>query len=175
MPTSENQPIALAPDRKEELLRQVNDTLAGMQSTMKYKRLIDPIPGCEALRGKRIVMVDDNSGVLQNFVEHLTVVTDGSVSFIRHGDQELENLIREIMSTHPDIVLMDYHLSETLKGDAVVRALLERQPGAMCIGFSSDNNAREPFVRAGAKGVARKEAYDAEASLRAVAEIVSST
>ncbi len=164
--------MTLTAEQKNALLERVNAALAGLQSTAKYKRLLDAVPGCEALRGKTILMVDDVQDVLESFVSPLMIATHGNASFIRYQGQPSEELVQEILNVRPEIVLIDYHLSETMKGDAIARLLTKQQPEIACIGFSSDKDAKQAFLDAGVKGVAPKEAYDPEPSLQAIANII---
>lgn len=174
MVTEQPEPIQdLAVERKAQLLQSVNVTLAGLQSTLKYKRIFDAIPGCEVLRGKKIVMVDDMQSVLESFVAPLMVVTDGHALFMQYKGQLLEDLLQELLAAQPEIVLVDFHLSETVKGDALVRMIAERHPEITCIGFSSDKDAKHPFLKAGVQGVAPKEAHDPDVSLQAVAKLIA--
>lgn len=68
---------------------------------------------------------------------------------------------------------LDFHLSEGVKGDALVRMMAEHHPEITCIGFSSDKDAKQPFLKSGVKGVAPKEAYDPDSSLQAVAKLIA--
>ena len=154
------------------LLEKINKVLAELGSTGKWKRPPEFLEGYEPLKDKIVVMVDDVKTVLENFVPHLIVATDGKASFVEYKGQKLDELLEQIMLHKPNIVVMDYHLSENLKGTSVINALREQNFPGKTIGFSSDNTARE-FSDAGAIGVVDKGGYSPEDSVEKLAKLVS--
>lgn len=157
--------------QKELLLEKVNAALQELGSTARWLKTPELVEGGEALRDKIIVMVDDIKDVLEAFAPHLIVATDGKASFIQYRGERLEELLNEILARNPNIVLLDYHLSDQLKGTAVARALREAGFKGDSIGFSSDKNAVGEFDKVGA-GFLEKNAWDPETSVKSLAESV---
>ena len=113
------------------LIDKINGTLKMLGSTMKWKRAPEVIKGAEVLKDKKIAMVDDEQGVLESFVPDLMTATDGKAAFIKYEGQSIDELTKQIQDAEADLVLLDYHLSEVLKGSDVARALTDN-------GFSGD-------------------------------------
>lgn len=161
-----------SPPTKEQLLKLVNKQLTALQSSTQYKYIEDSIDGCEALRGKKVLMVDDVQKVLESFVAPLMIATSGHASFLHHTRQSLDELVQAVLAANPEIVLMDYLLAEDIKGNHVVRAIVRENPTIMCIGFSSSEDAQAPFSDAGAHATALKSAFAPELCLQAVAQVI---
>ena len=152
-------------------IEKINATLQELGSTAKWKRAPERIPGTEALKDKTIVMVDDESGVLEAFIPDLMVATDGKATFIKYNGQSVEELIEQIRQSKANLVLLDFHLSETLKGATVARAMTDQGFAGSIVGFSSDDDARRKFKAAGALGAINKEAGFPESSVKKLGEL----
>jgi hypothetical protein len=132
----------LIPKQPNLILDQIKRTLGEMakdlSDIMPCLEAPQKIEGCEILKDKTILLVDDDEFSFRFFVPHLIVETDGKAKFIRYRNQEISELIDQIIEKKPDIVLLDYTLSGSLKGDEVVAPLRKLFPG-MIIGFSTVN------------------------------------
>ncbi|TSC78407.1 MAG: N-methyl-transferase [Parcubacteria group bacterium Gr01-1014_29] len=155
------------------LLEKINKALADLGSTGKWKRAPEFLEGYAPLRDKTVVMVDDVKTVLENFAPHLMVATDGKASFVEYKGQKLDELIQQIMEYNPNIVVMDYHLSENMKGSSVIKALKKQNFAGEAVGFSSDNHTTKEFMDAGAKGAVDKGGYSPEKSVEELANLIS--
>ncbi len=150
----------------------INATLKELGSTAQWKKAPERIPGTESLKDKSVVMVDDERGVLEAFVPDLMVATDGKAAFIQYSSQSIDDLLNQIQASNANVVLLDYHLSEMLKGAAVARTLLEKGFAGSVVGFSSDSSAKREFQEAGALGSIEKEAWAPESSVGRLAELL---
>ncbi len=159
----------------EDLKTKVNRAFEELGVGTRYKKVKETVPGCENLRGKRIVMVDDVKAVLETFVEDLVVASDGNASFILHKDQSLDELVGEIIQRNPDIVLVDGHLAHGIEGDAVIESLSRINAVLKSIIFSSDSHIGDRLTSGNIAGVVKKETSDPETSVKKVADIISST
>lgn len=157
--------------QEQSPIDKINATLKELGSTAKWKRAPERIEGTEVLKDKTVAMVDDERGVLEAFVPDLMVATDGKATFIRYGGQSVEDLIKQIWQTKADLVLLDYHLSEMLKGYEITRALIDAGFAGSVVGFSSDNDAKRKFKEAGALGSVDKEAGFPKSSVSKLAEL----
>jgi len=140
----------------EDMLKKINDACLALSSTRTQRRLPPFLKEYEPLKGKTLVMVDDIPMILTSFAAGLTVATDGKASFIRHADQNMDELVQEIMKYNPDIVLMDNSLSKNLIGPNVIRELKKQGFNGDAVGFSSAPEAAKDFANAGAKGFVDK-------------------
>ena len=150
----------------------INLILKELGSTAKWKRAPEKIDGTEVLKNKTIVMVDDVQGVLEAFVPDLVITTDGKATFIKYTGQSTEELIDQIQQSKADVVLLDYHLSQALKGSEVTRVLLGAGFNGSIVGFSSDSDAKRDFQQAGALGSVDKEAGFPKSSVSKLAELL---
>lgn len=153
------------------LLDKVNAALRELGSTAQWKRAPEFLKEYEPLRGKTVLLVDDVNDVLQAIMPELIVATDGNASFIEYKQQELEELVKEIIERNPNIVLLDYHLSDELKGETIVRTLAEQQFVGSAIGFSSDSDTTRSFKNSGAMASVRKNAGFPEATVKDIAKL----
>lgn len=160
-------------EQKVTVLDKINQALADLGSTAKWRRAPEYLKEYEPLKGKRLVMVDDMKGLLEHFAPGLMVATDGNASFIEYTGQNSDQLIEQIMQHDPDIVVMDYHLSDHLKGSSVIRSLNEQNFSGQTIGFSSDNATSKNFMAAGAKGTVKKDTGEPERSIGELANLIS--
>lgn len=173
MKNIETAPPATPEEYRAVLLEKINQILADLGSTGKWRKLPESFAEYEALRGKKIVMVDDVKMLLENFMPILMVATDGNASFVQYTGQAMDELIEQIARNNPDIVLMDYHLSEYFKGSGVVRALKEQKFSGQAIGFSSDARAAREFTAAGADGTVNKGAGLVEEAVKELADLIA--
>lgn len=158
--------------QEQSPIDKINLVLKELGSTAKWKRAPEKIEGAEVLKDKTIVMIDDVQGVLEAFVPDLVVATDGKATFIKYTGQSKEELIEQIQQSKANVVLLDYHLSEALKGSEVTLALLGIGFNGSIVGFSSDSDAKRDFQRAGALGSVDKEAGFPKSSVTKLAELL---
>lgn len=52
-------------DPNQAMLDKINKTFEELQLTVRQKKLMEKIEGCESLKGKRVVMVDDLVNMLK--------------------------------------------------------------------------------------------------------------
>lgn len=157
------------------LLEKINKALEELGSTTRWKLTPEFIEGCEVLKDKIIVMVDDVKIVLESFAPDLMVATDGKANFVEYKGQKLNELLDQIMQYNPNILLMDYHLSDQLKGTEVLNALKESGFLGDAVGFSSDSHITSQFKTAGAKACIDKDAGQPETSVKELAEVITKT
>lgn len=155
------------------LLEKVNNALEALGSKARWKRAPEFLESYEPLRGKILVMVDDVREVLESFAPHLITATDGSASFIEYKGQKLNELLDQILQYNPNIVLLDYHLSDQLKGTEVSRALHATGFTGESIGFSSDPSVTREFEDSDATGCIDKNASYPEESVQKLAQLIS--
>lgn len=157
------------------LLEKINKALEDLGSTTRWKLTPEFIEGCEVLKDKVIVMVDDVKIVLESFAPDLMVATDGKANFVEYKGQKLNELLDQILQYNPNIILLDYHLSDQLKGSEVLKALRESGFSGDAIGFSSDSHVISQFKTAGAKACIDKDAGQPEISVKELAEVITKT
>ena len=155
---------------KDELLKKANSTLEQLGLTARYRKLKESLEGCEMLKGKKIVMVDDIANLMLMFAGDLIVATDGNSSFILHTDQTEGDLVKQILDANPDIVLMDKNLANNLSGVDVTKDLLNNNSSINVIGFSSESSAGKEFLSAGAKGFVDKDTSDTIGTIQNIAK-----
>ncbi|MFA6270037.1 MAG: hypothetical protein WC657_02395 [Candidatus Paceibacterota bacterium] len=161
------------PQEPINLKDKINETFEKLGVSARWRKAPEAIEGTKVLKDKTIVMVDDVVGVLESFAPHLIVATEGKASFITYNGQPLEELINQILESNPNLVLMDYHLSGTLKGSEVIRKLKEANYDGDSVGFSSDNNTTMDFENAGAVASISKEAGYPEASVKELSQKIN--
>ncbi len=165
--------IKKSEEQKLTILEKVNKSLADLGSTAKWKRAPEFLEEYKPLRGKTLVMIDDVKKLLEHFAPNLMVATDGNASFVEYTDQDPDKLVKQIMQHNPDIVIIDYHLSDYLKGSSVIESLKEKNFSGKVIGFSSDNDTVKAFMNAGAIGTVEKDASQPEKSVTEMANLIS--
>ncbi|MDO8669651.1 MAG: hypothetical protein Q7K65_05145 [Candidatus Buchananbacteria bacterium] len=158
---------------KPDLLEKINQALKELGSTLKYKRAPEFKKEYESLAGKTIVMVDDIVDVIEAIMPDLMVATDGHADFVKYDQQDINQLIEQIIAKNPDIVLLDYHLSNQLKGSAIAGSLKGQGFEGDIVGFSSDSGAKKDFEKAGITACVEKEAYNPSATISSVGKIFS--
>ena len=115
----------------------------------QYRKIYD------ALKGKRVVIVDDAIEILTLFLPELMVATDGYCFPILHTTESAEELAREIIQYKPDIILMDYYLAgffdnrpDRITGADVIK-ILRNYESMNIIGFSSSGRVVNLFMDVG--------------------------
>ena len=99
------------------------------------------------------------------------MATDGNFSYILHKEQTTGGLLAEISEQNPDIILLDYHLANGLKGDRLAEVLKLEGVGAKLIGFSSETEAKEHFKKVGVEAV-EKDGGNPKKSLKEIAGLI---
>lgn len=142
----------------DPMLIRINSKLKALGSDKVCEKTPERIEGTEVLRNKTVLMLDDELKVLERFLPHLLVATDGKALFLKYNGQNTEDLVRQLKDANAEIVLLDYSLSSTLNGVEVANLLKENGfPGSM-IGFSSTDSVllKKAFLDAGAVGLIEK-------------------
>jgi hypothetical protein len=103
------------------LLDRANELLEQIGSTGRLLEVPEDHPDYASLKGKSVMMVDDTKRLLENFIPDLVRATDGNASVIHYKGENPMRLTADIKRTNPDVLLLDFHLSEDLKGDGVAR------------------------------------------------------
>lgn len=154
------------------MLVKINAVMTELGSSAHYLRAPEYLKEYGALKGKRLLMVDDIAGVIQNLIPELMVATDGNASALLYRGEDIDALVKEIIEKAPQIVLMDYHLSEALKGTKVVTSLLENGYAGVVVGSSSDEKRNSEFRSFGAVGCINKTALDTAETVKTLAAFV---
>ena len=158
---------------EKELLNNINVTLKILGSDMPCTVLPDFSPDYAHLKDKTILMVDDKRTNLQLFVPVLMVATEGKALFLHiEDDEETEDVIEKILALSPDIVLLDYNISENIKGDYLVSPLQEASDHIVIVGFSSDRSGLHAFENAGVTHCIEKRSWAPAISVKELAEIL---
>jgi|GEM_PF-4402494 len=162
----------LGPEAQNQaLLEKINACLEKLGSTSKWIKAPEFLPEYEALRDKKILLVDDVVNVIEGYIPDLVVATQGKADFILYNGETLEQLVQHILQTNSDIVLVDYNLSQSLKGDRVIKEMRNQFSGKL-IGFSSNQWNNEKFKEAGADGSVEKQSWSIEVSIKELAELL---
>ncbi len=119
-----------------------------------------------------IIFLDDTPYILEAFEKPLAKRLQADVRCLPHTGERLEQVAADIAALHPDWVLLDANLAAGLKGYHLVPLLKEAQPGIRCLGFSSVESVREPFLRAGADGFVLKDVDNVDRTVQMVAECI---
>lgn len=164
--------ISLEEIAYQKRLKRVNEEIAKLSLTMRYKKIERAIENCEALKGKKVIMVDDLADIIAEFVPELMLATDDNASFLLHTDQTAGELASNILKANPDIVLMDRNLANKVNGADVVGIIMHHNPKIACIGFSSESDSEQEFISAGAKGFVEKDIFNTTENIQSVAKIV---
>ena len=131
---------------KPDLLDRINRALKELGSSAKYKKAPKYKPGFEHLRDKTVVIVDDVYGVLEGFIPEMMVASNGNADFIHFTNQSKEELVRQIMEKNPDIVFLDYNLSDELKeAGLLLRFLILGRDGRTGRPFYSSDHTFNQF------------------------------
>jgi CheY-like chemotaxis protein len=133
-------------------LELVNSALRKLGSKLEYIKSPDYFPEYDKLKGKKIIMIDDVFMVLENILPDLVVASDGNAEAIHYTNQKLEDLILDLMDKNPDILILDYHLSDGLKGVEIAIGLKRLGFEGKIVGGSSESDKGKEFIKAGAVG-----------------------
>lgn len=157
------------------LLELINSHLALLHSgepRNTYSEL-PKVEKCPVLSSRRLLMVDDSTGFLREWIPLLLVATGGNADFLLHRDGVSDaELLRSIVEKKPDLILLDYQLADGVVGENLVSPLQQHLPSCIIIGFSAHDELSNKILRAGAHGVAPKRYIEPE-TLRAISTIVS--
>lgn len=160
---------------REVILAKVNAVvteLGGWAPYLRNLRTPEYREEYSALKGKRVLIVDDSSVVIQYLIRELMVATDGNASALLYRGEDVAVLVREIIEKAPHVILMDYHLSEALKGTAVMEGLSQVGYAGIVVGSSSDEKRNSEFAQFGAVGCIDKTALDTGETVKKLALIV---
>jgi CheY-like chemotaxis protein len=155
----------------QKILEQINNVTKELGGR-RYLKVPEDFPGYEELRGKRVMMVDDVVGLLKEFMPHLIAATEGKATFIHYQDEVAAAVAEAIIDKNPEVVLLDYELSERICGVDVARSLKENGFTGMIIGFSSDRDFLNAFKEGGVSMCVEKKSYDPEGTLQKLADIL---
>ena len=156
------------------MIDKINSTLEGVTGvTGDLKKLPEFEKDVKILKNKNIVMVDDDGDAFEAFIPYLLTATNGKAQFIPHDYQKTDKLVKEIMESNAEVVLMDYHLSIGLEGTDVADALIKKGFTGTIIGFSSDPRADQAFKDIGAIGAINKNSELPEESIKKLIDLFS--
>jgi len=159
---------------KKSLVEIMNASFASLGSPRKIDK-IEEIPALaietRVLQEKRIMVVDDVKSLLVFFAPYFIAATGGEVSFIYFERESLEELVSKILKENPEIVLLDYNLSTTVKGNAVCQELKINGFKGLIFGFSSINT-KDEFLKSNASGFVPKNTVDPDYTIELLAKYV---
>jgi len=168
-------------------LEQVETALAAMQSRIDrhsavFKTALKQILRYESIldlqRFGHIAMVDDERGVLEDYIPVLIYATRGATSQIlfQHKEESVGSIVERVELVNPDVVLLDYRLSGSGQppyGTDVMPGLRNLRRTMRIIGFSSNPSNEKKFMDAGADGfVTKLHPIDSIPQLRRVLELL---
>ena len=159
--------------QKQDQLNKINTALADFGSELEYLKPPEFQPEYESLRGKKVVMVDDVFGVIENILPEIVVATDGNARGIHYKGQSLQELAADILSKKPDVIILDYHLSDYLKGIEVAKELSKIGFTGKIVGCSSEGDRAKEFIKYGAVGNIDKTSYPASDAIKNLARMVA--
>jgi len=171
-----------AEQHQAALLEKINAPLQELSKQVKWLggkwiKLPESLPEYEKLKGKRILLVDDAATVIGGLLPQFMVATDGNFSFIQYKGEDVRQLIEEIIAKSPEILLLDYNLSEDysgegLKGTDVANALQENAFEGKMVGFSSEKSSIEEFQRRSGIVAIEKNTFSIEDSLKELSKVI---
>ena len=170
----ETNPIENIEKHRAELLGKINTAIASLGSNRKWNELPEFLPEYKLIKGKRVLMVDDSTYTIEDFIPYLMVATDGNMQFVLHKeDQTSGGLLRAILDSkpNPDIVLLDYSLANGVEGPNIAEHLQIGGFEAKIFGFSSESDYKLRFKRAGF-GFVYKSSTDLEGSVKNLARLL---
>lgn len=127
----------------------------------------------ENLKGKSVLMIDDSRYELGNFIPLLMVVTDGKAKFVLYEEGKNRDLMSQLSESNADIILIDYNLSDRVKGHTIARALVRRHGfKGQIVGFSTDSSVSDKFKDVGALGSVFKDPTSPETSIKELNELL---
>jgi hypothetical protein len=150
-------------------LSQINDTLANLGISSRVHDLSDVPADCHIPEAYLpCVLLDDSQWVFETYTEPLVIATKGQVHFVWHNEQTLKELVAAVADSKAKTLLLDGNLADSFKGWSLLPLILEACPDLICIGFSNDASLESHFIRAGAKGFAKKKLDKPLESLKGV-------
>lgn len=155
------------------LLENVNAVLKQLGSGNQWNSPPDNHKAYAPLKGKKLLFVDDTQELLEQFMPYFVVATDGNASFVQHKGEPLDALVDTILQQQPEIIMLDYHLADSLKGSQVAMALKAKGFSGTIVGFSSDDNTHRDFNHAGVT-VTTKKGFDPEDSIKQLCKMLPS-
>lgn len=156
---------------KNLLLEKINKALLEMGSKAQYLKVPEDYPEYQALKGKKVLMLDDVKGLLEAFIPDLMVATNGNASYIFHKGETPEEVAKQIIEQNPDLALLDYSLSGGVTGTDIYELLKENGFAGKPIGFSSDKNSQGLFKKAGVEDCVDKDTFDTGAVVKEIAKL----
>lgn len=127
-----------------------------------------------------VAMVDDERGVLEEYIPALIYATRGAVSQIlfQNTSEDVTSIVHKVKLVNPDVLLLDYRLSGSECppfGTDVMPHIQGLRQTMRVIGFSSNPSNRERFRDAGADGfVTKSSPIDSVPELRSVLQKLAS-
>lgn len=159
--------------RPKTCLEAINQHLENLGSTTRWKKAPSDLPKYQSLHRKKVLLVDDQLAVIETFIPHLTVATENNFSFILCSKNDsLSELAQQIAKEKADLILLDYHISSTFKGDDLAR-LIKKSHKGLLIGFSSDRDSKQHWIAAKVYARIEKNADEPIESIKSLAFIAS--
>jgi CheY-like chemotaxis protein len=119
----------------------------------------------------RITIIDDRADVLSVFVALLTAA-GFQVAAIEHQGEMPAELLKKVLGTKPDVLLLDGNLAADVKGIDLVPALKVAFPNTRLYGFSTADSMKEGFIKAGADGFVLKDIYSPASTVKELQELL---
>ena len=151
----------------QSLLEKAQGVSKELKVPLHTQTMPDVPYSCASLRGKKILLVDDDPHVISTFLLPLLAATDGNAHFVLHRTESMEELTEKILALQPDLVLIDEYLSHSVRGHVLAAAILQKNVQMKCVGFSNATSPEALFRTAGA-GFVYKDVNDPWESLQAV-------
>lgn len=160
--------------RPKTCLEAINQHLENLGSAARWKKTPSDLPEYLALHRKKVLLVDDQPIVIEEFIPHLTVATENNFAFILcKKDEFLLDLAQRIKQENAQMVLLDYYISSLFKGTEVARALVKINHKGLVVGFSSDKDTEQEWRAAKVYAIVEKKAYEPIGSIKTIASIAS--
>jgi DNA-binding NarL/FixJ family response regulator len=156
----------------DPVLQSINTALKRLGSRLEYLKAPDYFPEYEFLKDKKIIMIDDVFMILENILPDLVVASGRNAEAIHYKDQKLEDLIMELLDKNPDILILDYHLSDNVKGVEIARGLIRLGFKGKIVGGSSESERGAEFIKAGAVGNIDKSAWPVSDMVKELVKVV---
>lgn len=147
-----------------EIINESLDNVEGGEGN--WVKVPKTFPEYQPLRGKKITLVDDQADIIDAFIPHLVMATHKMVTGVWHRGQRVEELVDEIIKSSPDIILVDWQLSNGIVGSEVIDQLGVKGISGRIFIFSS---ASRNFVACRSVG---KNVYNHASSVRELARMI---
>lgn len=158
-------------EKETRILEKINGVLRRLGSS--ERKNLQVIRGTDALRGKRITILDDEKPLLGIFVPVFLSATEGEGDFVLHQGESADEVARQIIAQVPDIVLLDYDLQKGVKGTNVAIELRNQGYSGVVLIFSSiDRTKSKDYPADKIDGSVIKGAGGIADSVRGVANFV---